>query len=331
MLKKMLGLLLILGLLGAGSAWLVYSAHRPTHLPLVVVIPPNQGVRDIAHTLAAADAIHSEIGFALMAKASGQANQLKAGTYRFDSPLSMWAVMQKMARGEVWVNEATLTIQEGLTFRQFRAALNRHPDLRHDTQALSDAEILQLLGAPFTQAEGWFFPDTYAFRRGSSDVDVLRLAFNKMQKELLSAWETRMADTPLTEPYQALILASIIEKETGHAEDRAQVAAVFTNRLKIGMRLQTDPTVIYGAGESYRGNLTRRHLQTDTPYNTYTRAGLPPTPIALPGRAALAAALHPAESKALYFVAKGGGRSQFSESLDEHNRAVRKYILGKAE
>lgn len=328
MLKKMLGLLLILGLLGAGSAWLVYSAHRPAHLPLVVVIPPNQGVRDIAHTLAAADAIHSELGFALMAKASGQANQLKAGTYRFESPLSMWAVMQKMARGEVWVNEATLTIQEGLTFRQFRAALNRHPDLRHDTQALSDAEILQLLGAPFTQAEGWFFPDTYAFRRGSSDVDVLRLAFNKMQKELLSAWETRMADTPLTEPYQALILASIIEKETGRAADRQLVSSVFNNRLRIGMPLQTDPTVIYGLGEAFDGNLRKNDLRTDTPWNTYTRPGLPPTPIAMPGKASLLAAVQPVPSKALYFVARGDGSSEFSATLDAHNRAVNQYQRG---
>ncbi|PIU16897.1 MAG: endolytic transglycosylase MltG, partial [Gallionellales bacterium CG08_land_8_20_14_0_20_59_87] len=198
---------------------------------------------------------------------------------------------------------------------------------RHDSANLSELELLQRIGATETVADGLFFPDTYNFSSGSSDLRVLQRAYQLMQQHLAGAWEQRAADLPLASPYQALILASIVEKETGREEDRAMIAAVFINRLRLGMRLQTDPTVIYGLGERFDGNLRRRDLIADTPYNTYTRSGLPPTPISLPGLASLQAVTHPAPSKALYFVAKGDGSSKFSNSLSEHNKAVNRYQI----
>jgi UPF0755 protein len=241
--------------------------------------------------------------------------------------MSMPGVMDKLVRGETSLQ--SVIIREGWTLRQFRAELDRHPALRHDTRDWSEAELLTKLKLDARHGEGLFFPDTYLFLRGSSDILVLRQAAQNMRRELERAWAERGPDLPYASPYEALIMASLIEKETGQAADRPMIARVFINRLKLGMRLQTDPSVIYGLGEAFDGNLTRAHLQTDTPYNTYTRAGLPPSPIALPGRAALHAALHPADGGALYFVARGDGSSQFSLTLEEHNRAVRRYILGK--
>ncbi|MGA9393776.1 MAG: endolytic transglycosylase MltG, partial [Azonexus sp.] len=215
-----------------------------------------------------------------------------------------------------------------LTFRQWRARLDQHPDLTHETQGLDATEIAGRLGIEGGTIEGWLFPDTYLFDKHSSDLEVLARAYRAMRTRLDSAWAGRDATLPYRNPYEALIMASIIEKETGRSDDRAQIAAVFTNRLRKGMPLQTDPTVIYGMGEKFDGNLRKRDLQTDTPYNTYIRAGLPPSPIAMPSMAALQAALHPADSDALYFVARGDGSSQFSRTLDEHNRAVNKYQRG---
>ena len=228
-----------------------------------------------------------------------------------------------LVRGEESLR--SLTLVEGWTFRQLRGALAKAPDLRQDTAELSDADIMERLGRMGQHPEGRFFPDTYSYAKGSSDLKLLALALRTMDRHLQAAWENRAPDSPLRTPQEALILASIIEKETGIHADRALIAGVFNNRLRLGMMLQTDPTVIYGMGELFDGNLRKKDLQTDTPWNTYTRAGLPPTPIAMPGRESLLAAVAPASTKALYFVARGDGSSAFSNSLDEHNRAVNQY------
>jgi UPF0755 protein len=219
----------------------------------------------------------------------------------------------------------TVTLVEGWTFRQVRQALAQAPQLATDTAALSDDAIMERLGRAGLPAEGRFFPDTYSYAKGSSDLKVLARALRSMDRHLADAWDKRAPDTPLKNPDQALVLGSIVEKETGRASERPQIAGVFANRLRIGMLLQTDPTVIYGMGDRFDGNLRKKDLQTDTPWNTYTRAGLPPTPIAMPGRDALLAAVAPARTDALYFVARGDGSSEFSTSLDAHNRAVDKY------
>ena len=218
-----------------------------------------------------------------------------------------------------------MSVIEGWTFKQMRDALNANPDIIHDTVNLSDVEILQRIGAAEYQPEGLFFPDTYYFSAGSSDLRIFKRAYQTMQKRLQEAWLARAADLPLQTPYQALILASIVEKETGTPSDRAMIAGVFVNRLRKGMLLQTDPTVIYGMGDNYKGNIRKRDLLADTIYNTYTRPGLTPTPIALPGVAAMQAALHPAQTDALYFVSRGDGSSEFSSTLTAHNRAVDRY------
>ncbi|RQO58612.1 endolytic transglycosylase MltG [Paucibacter sp. KBW04] len=257
---------------------------------------------------------------------SGQSRQIRAGSYEIHQGATPRDLLAKMVRGDEVLEQ--LRLIEGWTFRQVRAALAKQPSLKPTTAALSDAELMSAIGAPGLAPEGRFFPDTYAYSKGVSDVTVLKRAFKAMNTQLDIAWQGRSEGLPLKTPEEALILASIIEKETGTAADRGLVASVFINRLKIGMPLQTDPTVIYGLGASFDGNLRKRDLQTDTPFNTYTRGGLPPTPIAMPGKASLQAALHPARSKALYFVARGDGSSQFSEDLAAHNRAVNKYQRG---
>ncbi|MBB4844263.1 UPF0755 protein [Paucibacter oligotrophus] len=257
---------------------------------------------------------------------SGQSRQIRAGSYEIHQGATPRDLLAKMVRGDEVLEQ--LRLIEGWSFRQVRAALARQPALKPSTAAMSDAELMAAIGAPGLAPEGRFFPDTYAYSKGVSDVTVLRRAFKAMNTQLDIAWQGRSEGLPLKSPEEALILASIIEKETGTAADRGLVASVFINRLKIGMPLQTDPTVIYGLGASFDGNLRKRDLQADTPFNTYTRGGLPPTPIAMPGKASLQAALHPARSKALYFVARGDGSSQFSEDLAAHNRAVNKYQRG---
>ena len=224
-----------------------------------------------------------------------------------------------------------MTLVEGWTFRQVRQALAKEDQIKQDTAQLTAEQIMAQLGRPGVHPEGRFFPDTYSYAKGSSDLALLRRALHAMDRRLEAAWAARASDVPLKSPDEALILASIVEKETGRASDRAQIAGVFANRLRVGMLLQTDPTVIYGLGEKFDGNLRRRDLQTDTPWNTYTRPGLPPTPIAMPGKAALLAAVQPASTRALYFVAKGDGSSHFSTSLDEHNRAVNRYQRGQSQ
>ena len=222
-----------------------------------------------------------------------------------------------------------ITLVEGWNFTQLRAALLKAESLKPDSQNLSQEAIMEKIGRPGVFPEGRFFPDTYSYAKGSSDIALLKRAAQAMDKRAAAAWALRKSDTPLKSVDQLIVLASIVEKETGKSSDRAEIAGVFTNRLRIGMLLQTDPTVIYGLGTTFDGNLRKHHLQTDNPYNTYTRGGLPPTPIAMPGRASLLAAAQPAQTKAIYFVARGDGSSQFSANLEEHNRAVNKFIRGQ--
>ena len=258
---------------------------------------------------------------------SGQARKIRAGSYEIGHGVTPIGLLKKMVRGDETL--AAVRLIEGWTFRQFRAELAKADALKPTTAELSDAQIMQLLGAPEALPEGRFYPDTYAYSKGSSDIAVLKRAYRAMQKRLADAWLERAPDTPLRNAEDALVLASIVEKETGAPTDRGRVAGVFVNRLRIGMPLQTDPTVIYGLGASFDGNLRKRDLLADTPYNTYTRNGLPPTPIAMPGKAAIEAALHPAPTQALYFVARGDGSSEFSDNLAAHNRAVNQYQRGK--
>jgi len=260
-------------------------------------------------------------------RVSGQARLIKAGSYELVPGTTPRKLLRMLVRGEEALKSVTLV--EGWTFLQVRAALQKEEQLVPDTIGLSPDMIMAKLEKPGLHPEGRFFPDTYTYAKGSSDLAVLRRAARAMDKRLAAAWALRSPDSPLKTPNEALILASIVEKETGKPSDRPQIGGVFTNRLRIGMLLQTDPTVIYGLGAQFDGNLRKRDLLLDTPYNTYTRAGLPPTPIAMPGKAALLAAVQPAPTKALYFVARGDGSSQFSASLDEHNRAVNKYIRGQ--
>jgi UPF0755 protein len=264
---------------------------------------------------------------ALALKLRGDSRAIKAGVYQIDRPTTLEQLLDKMVRGDVVIAE--LLIVEGWTFQQLRAKIDAHAELLHDSAALSEMQLLERLGARETHPEGLFFPSTYRFSPGSSDLDVYRQAYRLMQQTLAAAWEKRRDGLPLRSPYEALVLASIVEKETGRAEDRDKVAAVFVNRLRIGMPLQSDPTTIYGMGQRFDGNLRKRDLQTDTPYNTYTRHGLPPTPIGAPGRAAIEAVMHPAQIKALYFVARGDGSSEFSNDLEAHNRAVARFQLNR--
>lgn len=258
-----------------------------------------------------------------LARLSGHSIRIKAGSYRIDKPVTAWELVSLLSTGANAY--ADVAFIEGWNFSRMRAALNAHSELVHDTAALTDAEVMERLGLAGTPPEGLFAPDTYSFSRGSSDVELLRRAQLRMQQLLQQEWQARAPDLPLKTPYEALVLASVVEKETGRAQDRAQIASVFINRLRIGMPLQSDPTVIYGMGPAFDGNLRRRDLQADTQFNSYTRGGLPPTPIAMPGPAALQATLHPASGRYLYFVARGDGASEFSHTLEEHSRAVQRY------
>jgi UPF0755 protein len=261
----------------------------------------------------------------VLARQMGVAGKLHAGEYAVDPGLSPRALLAKMSAGEVIQHH--FTIVEGWTFAQLREALARDTGLKQTYAKTDDADIMRTLGAAGALPEGWFLPETYNYVKGMDDADILRRAHEAMVKTLDKLWDARAADLPLKSSYEALTLASIVEKETGRADERPLIAGVFLHRLKIGMRLQTDPTVIYGLGAAYDGKIHTRDLETDTPFNTYTRDGLPPTPIALPGAASLAAALHPAATDALYFVARGDGSHEFSPTLEAHNHAVAKYQL----
>ena len=254
---------------------------------------------------------------------SGRARQIRAGSYEIGAGTTPIRLLDKMVRGDETL--ATLRFNEGWTFRQIRTELARGEGLKPTIATMSDGDVMTALGAPGTSPEGRFHPDTYAYSKGSTDLALLKRAHRAMARRLAEAWQERDPTTPLQSPDEALTLASIVEKETGVAADRGRVAGVLVNRLRIGMPLQTDPTVIYGLGAAFDGNLRKRDLLTDGPYNSYTRAGLPPTPIAVPGRASLLAAVRPEPTKALYFVARGDGSSEFSETLADHNRAVNRY------
>ena len=258
---------------------------------------------------------------------SGQARLIKAGSYELVPGTTPRKLLRMLVRGEETLKSITLV--EGWNFAQVRAALQKAEHLAPETLGLAPETIMEKLGRPGVHPEGRFFPDTYTYAKGASDLAVLKRAARAMDRRLDAAWSARSLDSPLKSPEQALILASIVEKETGKPSDRAQIGGVFSNRLRLGMPLQTDPTVIYGLGAQFDGNLRKRDLLADTPYNTYTRTGLPPTPIAMPGKAALLAAVQPAPTKALYFVSRGDGSSEFSDNLDGHNRAVNKYIRGR--
>lgn len=261
----------------------------------------------------------------LLARQMGVAGRLRAGEYALEPGTAPRSLLAKMAAGEVVQHK--FTIVEGWTFAQLRGALAHDAALAQTLPAMGDADVMKALGAGGAPPEGWFLPETYQFVKGMSDMDILRRAHKAMVDILKKLWDSRAADLPLKSPYEALVLASIVEKETAQPAERAIIAGVFEHRLRIGMRLQTDPSVIYGIGPAYDGKIHTRDLETDTPYNTYTRAGLTPTPIALPGAAALEAVLHPAPTDALYFVARGDGTHEFSATLEAHNRAVAKYQL----
>lgn len=317
---------LVILLLVAAFGVLAYVAITPNplpHTPVEFSLKPGASLKWAAAQMKQAGVLENDFTFVLLARILNKATQIKHGNYQLEKAVSHLELLEIISSGRT--EQSQLTIAEGLNFRELRALLNAHAGLRHDSAPLSEAEILQRIGVAEPFAEGLFFPDTYNFSSGSSDLLVLKRAYQTMQRHLQASWEKRDADLPLETPYQALILASIVEKETGQAADRPMIASVFTNRLRIKMRLQTDPTVIYWIGEAFDGNLRRHDLTMDTPYNTYTRNGLPPTPIALPGLASIHAALHPAQSNALYFVAKGDGSSYFSSSLSEHNNAVNRY------
>jgi UPF0755 protein len=294
-------------------------------LPAEVEIPRGAGFRAAVEQLERAGIGVHRRQFELLARLLGREREIKAGNYQLAHAPTPLELLDKLTRGDV--TQAELRLIEGWTFSQFRAALDASADLRHDSQGLDDAEILKRLQASEPHPEGLFFPDTYLFSKGSSDLAVLRRAYRAMERHLAQEWEARDPAAPYRSAYEALIMASIIEKETGRAGERDQIGGVLVNRLRIGMRLQVDPTVIYGLGSSFDGNLKKIHLLEDGPYNTYTRAGLPPTPIAMPGLASLRSAMHPAKTDALYYVSRGDGTSQFSRNLEEHNRAVTKYQL----
>ncbi|MBP7413101.1 MAG: endolytic transglycosylase MltG [Giesbergeria sp.] len=320
-------MLLIVCALGGAAAWWLHQPLALAHEPLELEIEHGTTPRGVARAVVAAGVrVDAQLLYAWF-RVSGQDRQIKAGNYEIAAGTTPYSLLQKLARGEESLR--ALTLVEGWNWRQVRAALAREEALQPDSAGLSDAALMQRLGRAGVPPEGRFFPDTYTYAKGSSDLAVLRRALHAMDRHLEAAWAQRASDSPLKSPEQALILASIVEKETGRASDRPMIAGVFSNRLRIGMLLQTDPTVIYGLGDQFGGNLRKRDLQTDTPWNTYTRAGLPPTPIAMPGKAALLAAVQPQATKALYFVAKGDGSSHFSASLDEHNRAVNRYQRGR--
>jgi UPF0755 protein len=320
---------------GALVAGMFKWANSPVDLAspeLDITIKSHSTLRSVALQLDRGGAHVQQQLFVLMTRALGLSAQLKSGNYAFKTGITPYEMLQKIARGDV--NEYVATVIEGWTFQKMRNELDGNPALQHDTAGMTDADLLKAIGTPEdviarASAEGLFFPDTYLFDKGTSDIAVYKRAYKLMQQRLSEAWNTRAQNLPYKTPYDALIMASIVEKETGRAADRPLVAAVFANRLRIGMPLQTDPSVIYGLGSAYGGRLRKKDLQTDTPYNTYTRMGLPPGPIALPGVAALAATVNPASSAALYFVSRGDGSSFFSDTLGDHNRAVDKYIRGQ--
>jgi UPF0755 protein len=335
-LKRLISLLFALMLIALGAAaagwwWTGQSLRLPAgttaEQPLDLEVRPGSSSRAVANAIAGAGVDVSPTALYAWFRLSGEAATIKAGLYEIKPGATPRSLLKQMVRGEQALR--SLILLEGWNIREVLAAVRASPHLRQDLDGLSPEAVMERVGLPGQHPEGRFFPDTYRVVKNTLASSVLRQAAQAMDTRLAEAWEQRSPASVLKTPAQALILASIIEKETGSEADRSLVGAVFNNRLRIGMRLQTDPTVIYGVGERFDGNLRKTDLLTDTPYNTYTRAGLPPSPISMPGWNSLLAAVRPADSKALYFVAKGDGNSHFSHSLDEHNAAVRRYILNR--
>ncbi|WP_296892662.1 endolytic transglycosylase MltG [Thiobacillus sp.] len=322
--KRLIALAVLLALMGAGG--LAWYGNRPLQfepLPKTLNVVPGTNLRSLSAMLEREGVVGNAQVFWLLGRILGKAGTLKVGVYTLDRPLTPLELYAMIQRGEV--SQAMVQFIEGWNWREVRAALAAQPMLKNESASMSDTEILQAIGAGEDHIEGLLFPDTYFYAPHTSDLSVLRRAYRRQHEKLMAAWETRAPGLPYRTPYEALIMASIVEKETGVAFERPRIAGVFLNRLRLGMRLQTDPTVIYGLGERFDGNLRKADLQHDTPYNTYTRAGLPPTPIAMPSEAAIQAALNPAKTDALYFVARGDGTHVFSSTLDAHNRAVNRY------
>ena len=329
---SLLMLLLVAALLLSGATLWWLNAPMTLRLPpgntaLDLEIENGTSANGVAEVVVASGAQVPVLPLQAWFRFSGQARLIKAGSYELVPGMSPRRLLNMLVRGEETLKSVTLV--EGWAFRQVLEALQKAEQLTSESQAQSPEKIMEMLGRPGIHPEGRFFPDTYTYAKGTSDLALLKRAARAMDRRLDAAWRLRSPDTPLKSPDEALVLASIVEKETGKPTDRGQIGGVFTNRLRIGMPLQTDPTVIYGMGMRFDGNLRKRDLQQDTPYNTYTRTGLPPTPIAMPGKAALLAAVQPAPTKALYFVSRGDGSSEFSDNLDAHNRAVNKYIRGR--
>jgi len=312
----------------AWVGWFCLTPIEPPRIPFDFTVKSGTSLRSVARNLADAGFLPESQTFWLLGRALGKAGSVQAGTYRLEKATTPLELLDKLATGDVLPIE--IAFIEGTTLRQWLAQMKQHPQVRVTLDGAGEAAIRAAVGAAEPALEGLFFPDTYRFLAGTTDAEILKRAYAAMARRLALAWETRAPGLPLASAYEALVLASIIEKETGQAAERATIASVFVNRLRKGMRLQTDPTVIYGLGTRFDGNLRKRDLLADTPWNTYTRDGLPPTPIAMPGAAALAAATNPATTDFLYFVGRGDGTHQFSRTLEEHNRAVARYQLGRS-
>jgi len=327
LIKKLLVTGVIVSVAAAsGFAWWTKQALPVPGAPIEFSINPGSGVAASAQQMAAAGVPVNPTLFVLLARLTGDAGRIKAGSYELKPNTSPRGLLSQLVRGE-FAQEA-VTIIEGWSFKQMRQAISSHTRLKHDTVKLTDAELMAKISTDYKNPEGLFFPDTYLFAKGSSEIEIYRRAHQAMLAHLNEAWDKRNKELPYKTPYEALIMASIVEKETGQKSERTMIAGVFVNRLRTGMLLQTDPTVIYGMGDAFVGKIAKKDLLTDTPYNTYTRSGLPPTPISLPGLQSLQAALAPAETAALYFVSRGDGTSQFSSNLPDHNRAVNRYQRG---
>lgn len=322
--KRAILAVILLAILAGGWIYQFADSVRPLpQSPYGFTIKHGSSLRMVARQFSAEGLLSEPWNFIVLVRLLGGEGQIKAGNYQLDQEVTPLQLVRIITKGDV--SQSEIVFIEGWNFRQVRKALDEHPAIRHETLGLSEPEVLGRMGMEGTSAEGLFFPDTYYFSSGMSDISLLKRANQLMERRLAEAWQERNPNLPYRTPYEALIMASIVEKETGKSSERPMIAAVFINRLRIGMRLQTDPTVIYGLGEGFDGNLRKRDLIADTAYNTYTRSGLPPTPIAMPGQGAIQAALHPAATTALYFVSKGDGSHYFSRSLDEHNQAVVKY------
>ena len=327
MFKRLFLLLVLIAAAAGGTAfWWVQQPLTLAHDDVEVSIEPGTPVREIVRLWHEAGVDTRPELLYQWFRWSGDAKRIRAGSYLVSKGATPRTLLEKMVTGDEELE--SVHIIDGWTIKQMRAALAAAPNLKNTTAALTDDQLMAAIGSPDEKAEGRFFPDTYVYSRGVKDILVLKRAHDALERQLLAAWALRAADTPLKSAAEALTLASVIEKETGAASDRGKVAAVFSNRLRLGMPLQSDPTVIYGLGAAYDGNIHKVDLQTDTPYNSYTRVGLPPTPIALPGRDALRAAVRPDAIKALYFVSRGDGTSVFSDTLNAHNAAVNQYIRG---